>query len=346
MAKKRDSKGRFSGIESADSGKRRQDHGRPVSGEKFAEAFEQPGLTEEEGTTVLEGIVEDDPPTDLEGYEIEDTDALELEELKKLGQGYDPDEVDAEGEVEPDEADPPERVLEFTEEELEAPVTVKVDGEEETVPLREALNGYQRQAAFTRKTQELAREREEVQQTRSEVEALTAQAQQRLELLDQVFGQALSPEQRAHIAQAYQRAQAERQALQAHGLQETLEKEHQALRDALGWESEEDVQAGKEALATAAVEEYGFDPSDLSNVHDHRLLVMLNDARQWREMKARMGDLRGKRRKGSPTLKPGAASESLDSKEARQARKAKKRLNRTGSVDAGAQYILNAGLAD
>lgn len=40
-------------------------------------------------------------------------------------------------------------------------VTVKVDGEELRVPLREALSGYQRQADYTRKTQSLAeRERE------------------------------------------------------------------------------------------------------------------------------------------------------------------------------------------
>jgi hypothetical protein len=40
-------------------------------------------------------------------------------------------------------------------------VTVKVDGEELRVPLREALSGYQRQADYTRKTQSLAeRERQ------------------------------------------------------------------------------------------------------------------------------------------------------------------------------------------
>lgn len=40
-------------------------------------------------------------------------------------------------------------------------VRVPVDGEEQSVPLREALQGYQRQADYTRKTQEVARQREE-----------------------------------------------------------------------------------------------------------------------------------------------------------------------------------------
>lgn len=42
-------------------------------------------------------------------------------------------------------------------------VRVKVDGEDLEVPLSEALNGYQRQADYTRKTQELAGQREEIQ---------------------------------------------------------------------------------------------------------------------------------------------------------------------------------------
>lgn len=42
-------------------------------------------------------------------------------------------------------------------------VRVKVDGEEVSVPLGEALQGYQRQAAFTRHSQELAEQRREAQ---------------------------------------------------------------------------------------------------------------------------------------------------------------------------------------
>lgn len=38
-------------------------------------------------------------------------------------------------------------------------VKVKIDGQEQSVPLREALDGYQRQQVFTQKTQELAEQR-------------------------------------------------------------------------------------------------------------------------------------------------------------------------------------------
>lgn len=42
-------------------------------------------------------------------------------------------------------------------------VPIKVDGQEEYVPLAEAVNGYQRQADYTRKTQEVARQAQELQ---------------------------------------------------------------------------------------------------------------------------------------------------------------------------------------
>lgn len=43
-------------------------------------------------------------------------------------------------------------------------VTVKVDGVEQQIPLQEALNGYMRQADYTRKSQALAQQRQQYQQ--------------------------------------------------------------------------------------------------------------------------------------------------------------------------------------
>ena len=49
---------------------------------------------------------------------------------------------------------------------------VKIDGEEQQVSLEELQNGYQRQADYTRKTQEIAAERERLHQAESIVSAL------------------------------------------------------------------------------------------------------------------------------------------------------------------------------
>ena len=43
------------------------------------------------------------------------------------------------------------------------PVKLNIAGEEIDVPLKEALAGYQRQADYTRKTQELSEQRKQVQ---------------------------------------------------------------------------------------------------------------------------------------------------------------------------------------
>lgn len=53
-------------------------------------------------------------------------------------------------------------------------VKVTVDGEEVSVPLAEALQGYSRQADYTRKTQSLAEEREQLRYAQSLAQALQA----------------------------------------------------------------------------------------------------------------------------------------------------------------------------
>lgn len=60
------------------------------------------------------------------------------------------------------EAPPPEPqydYLEVDDDVAQKYVKVKIDGQEQSVPLREALDGYQRQQVFTQKTQELAEQR-------------------------------------------------------------------------------------------------------------------------------------------------------------------------------------------
>jgi hypothetical protein len=67
-------------------------------------------------------------------------------------------------------------------------VTVKVDGEEIKVPLSEAVAGYSRQADYTRKTQELAQQRQELQWANAIREALDSNPAQTIDLLAQHYG--------------------------------------------------------------------------------------------------------------------------------------------------------------
>jgi hypothetical protein len=100
---------------------------------------------------------------------------------------------DSEGQVEDtgDAASEPEwgdEDLFNLDEYAEKPVRLKVDGEEIVVPLKEALSGYQRQADYTRKTQELSQQKKEIQMAAALQEALTADPVGTLELLQQHYG--------------------------------------------------------------------------------------------------------------------------------------------------------------
>ena len=70
----------------------------------------------------------------------------------------------------------------------EGTYSVKIDGVEQLVPLEELQNGYQRQADYTRKTQELARERERLTQAEAIVQALEADPQAAISALGDAFG--------------------------------------------------------------------------------------------------------------------------------------------------------------
>lgn len=68
------------------------------------------------------------------------------------------DELEADAEAEEDG----EEIEDGEEDEDDPLIPVKIDGEEQEVKLSELRNGYQRQADYTRKTQELSQQRQEV----------------------------------------------------------------------------------------------------------------------------------------------------------------------------------------
>jgi hypothetical protein len=67
-------------------------------------------------------------------------------------------------------------------------VRVKVDGEEVEVPLQEALQGYSRTADYTRKTQELATQRQQQEYALAVQRALQAQPAETIRLLSRQYG--------------------------------------------------------------------------------------------------------------------------------------------------------------
>jgi hypothetical protein len=84
--------------------------------------------------------------------------------------------------------DSPDSSVEVSQEPAGESYTVKVDGLEEQVSLDELRDGYQRQADYTRKTQELASERNRLQQAEAIVQSLESDPAGTLEALGDAFG--------------------------------------------------------------------------------------------------------------------------------------------------------------
>ena len=84
--------------------------------------------------------------------------------------------------------DSPDSSVEVPQEPAGEQYTVKVDGSEEQVSLGELRDGYQRQADYTRKTQELASERNRLQQAEAIVQSLEADPAGTLAALGDAFG--------------------------------------------------------------------------------------------------------------------------------------------------------------
>lgn len=77
-------------------------------------------------------------------------------------------------------------------------VVVKVDGEDVRVPLSEAVAGYSRQADYTRKTQELAQQKQSLQWASAVAQALENDPNRTIELLQTHYG--LSKAQAQQVA--------------------------------------------------------------------------------------------------------------------------------------------------
>lgn len=193
----------------------------------------------------------------------------------------------------------------------EEPVEIEYEGAKYRVPppLKDALL---RQADYTRKTQELAREREAVQQQQRSAQVIAQQAQQftaHIAAIQQIDGQlqqmqqvdwakleAADPVRSVSLRQSYMelarareglvgqlsqaQQQAQQQSMQSHA--ELVRKGNETLSKSLpGWGHELQTK-----LAEAATKFYGYAPEEYAGVADPRAIQMLNDARQWRELQA------------------------------------------------------------
>ena len=275
----------------------------------------------------------------------EDTETAASEE-ESSGVEDAPDEETAEEQSEEDE--------ESEEQEQPQTFTVKLDGKEVSVTLDELQKGYSRTQDYTRKTQQIAEVRKQVEQ---ETQAVRAERQQYAQLLGALQAQLQATEPQVDLDRLYHEdpiewvrqkevmrerqekayaIQAEQQRLsqlsqyeQQRSMEETLSNQKEALLKALPqWRDPTKAQAEK-ALVIKSAQAAGFSEEDLKSVYDHRLVLILRKAGLYDQMMSKAQGIKPVHN-GPRTAKPGAAGRVSTTTEAVRA---KQRLAKTGRID-------------
>lgn len=256
-----------------------------------------------------------------------------------------------EAEVEEPEKDKPETEEEFTE--------VEFEGKQYKLPA-ELKDALLRQSDYTRKTQEVAEQRKEVEHVKEHL-GLQAKLQQQfighyaqLQSLDNQLAQMQKvdwnalvdsdPVQAMKLDRQYREMQEYRntvksdletqqqQALQQHQAwvaEQTAKGREQLVKDLPGWGAE----LANQIRTTG--KEYGFDESELAGVTDPRMVKVLHDAMKYRMLQSHKPEVDKKVAKASPILKPTGKT----NVSAEQHKQARSTLKKSGSMSDAARLL-------
>jgi len=320
---------------------------------RFAALMDAEANPETEQPEAVAEAEEADAPeyeTDETESDEEATDALEVAAENDEEVEY---EVDDEGEAEE---------AELNEEQL---VTVKINGKTEQIPLKEAIQGYQRQSDYSRNMNELRDQRVALEQEQGSVSQERAQYAVLLEALQEQL-QSMVPQEpdwaKLHeedpinfpLVEKQWREHKERMAatqlerervaaLQRQEQQQNIAKVVDQGREYLAKEVPEwrDAKAWQEARGKLVEygQKVGYTADELSQAYDPRAILVLDKARKYDELMANRPKPR--RAKGPKPLRSGSSSSSPHQQT--NVTRAKQRLSQTGSVDDAARLF---GLLD
>lgn len=217
----------------------------------------------------------------------------------------------------------------------ELPVTVKVDGKTSQVKLADVLRAYQTDAHVTQKSQALADQQRafetQAQASKAQLDQQLTQAkalgdlahQQLLAEFQGIDWNRMRTEDPARWAVANQdfqnranaiqnhlgQVQAQQQQLQAEAqkqLPQRLAAERDKMLDAVPeWRDNTKFQAARSELSSYA-RNLGFSDAEISNIFDHRFMLVLRDASRYAQLQAQ-GSEAVKRVRAAPQMaNPGA----------------------------------------
>ena len=294
----------------------------------------------------------------------------QVEETQPVEESEEETETAASEEESPGEEDAPEEEPaeeqsedeeEPKEEEQPQTFTVKVDGKDVSVTLEELQKGYSRTQDYTRKTQQIAEVRKQVE---AETQAVRAERAQYAQLLGALQAQLQATEPQIDLDRLYNEdpiewvrqkeilrerqekayaIQAEQQRLAQLSQQEqqqAMEQQLIAQKDALlsalpEWKDPKKAKAEK-ALVVETAKSVGFTEDDLKQVYDHRLVLLLRKAGLYDQMMSKRQGIKPVVSNGPRPAKPGAAGRVSTTTESTRA---KQRLAKTGRIDDAASAI-------
>lgn len=294
--------------------------------------------------------------------------AEEVDEAQLSSDEDDAASVDEELDVQDDESsdetidEQSEESDESEEEEQPQVFTVKVDGKEVEVTLNELQNGYSRTQDYTRKTQQVAEARKELE---AESAAIRAEREQYAQLLgalqqqlesageqpidwDRLYAEdpiewvrqrelARDKQERQAAIQSEQQRLSQLTAQQrADEMKATLAKESEELIKAVPeWKDPKKAKAEKQMLIEFG-QKIGYSEDELKNVFDHRAVITLRKAALYDQMMSKRKDIKPVVNNGPRPVKPSAAGRVSPTTEGTRA---KQRLAKTGRVDDAARAI-------
>ena len=281
------------------------------------------------------------------------------------GESAAPAETSAEDADATDDVTDGEQLEESEDSEEEKPdqtFTVKVDGTEVSVTLDELQKGYSRTQDYTRKTQQIAEIRRQVE---SEAEAIRAERSQYAQLLGALESQVQQaaepnidwdrlyqedPIEWVRQKEVMRENQAKSQAIQfeqqrlmqisqqeqAQQMQSFLAQQRDELLKVLpDWKDPSKAKKEKELLIDFG-QKAGFSADELKNIFDHRVVNVLRKAALYEQMMSKRQNIKPVTNNGPRPAKPGAAGRVSTTNEATRA---KQRLAKSGRVQDAASAI-------
>ncbi|WP_373092742.1 hypothetical protein [Zhongshania sp.] len=308
----------------------------------------------------LDGETEDDSE-DTE--ESEDTDEEEAELESEEGEETESDEE----QITLESLDDLAKALEVSPDELldTLKVNVTIDGEAQTVTLREAQAGYQKDADYRRKTSELAQQRREfetkAQKASQDIEyqhqvAANVLLQAEKQLLGDLNAHAISElretdpsawaakyaalnqrqqeinQLKQQAAQAYQQQRQQLEQEQSETMQQRMAEEMEALQKLIP-----DFKDVKPKLEGYLQSSYGFTPEDMAQVADHRVIDLVRKAMLYDQQSQKVETAKKKVKVKPKMQKP--AKQAAPAPKADKLKVSKSRLKKTGHIRDAASAI-------